>query len=114
MRWFVSDPLKTSCIFASLFDAEIVGPTPDHRVPPETFVRLPGITIVLVQGTAPGIRTDSHIAFSITSQSIPMLKEKLAHLGIEAVAPRHGPPDRALYFADYDNYVYELNAEPLL
>lgn len=114
IAFVVADPPRTSRIFEALFGALAVLPGAAHRGPPEVSVHMRGLTMVLVKGEPPSQRTDSHVAFAVQASDLASHKAKLAQLGIEAIEPRQGPPGRALYFVDYDNYLYELNAEPLL
>jgi hypothetical protein len=110
----VAGPARSACIFESLFAAKIVLPGEGHRGPPEVLAHMPGLDLVLVKGQPPAQRTDSHIALAVPASEFASYREKLSRLGIRAVEPRQRAQDRALYFVDYDNHLFELNAGPLL
>jgi fosfomycin resistance protein FosX len=106
----VADRERSARIFELLFSAKVVLPGQDHRGPPEVLVRMPGLDLVFVKGQAPTQRADSHIAFAVRPSELVLHREKLVQLGIQAAEPRQGPQGRALYFVDYDNHLFELNA----
>ena len=109
----VSDPPRSAIIFQALFGAQVNPPPSDHKGPPEFVVRMPGLSIVLIQGVVPATRSDSHIAFSVEVSDFPVLKTRLARLGLEYQEPRWGSAGRALYFTDYDNNLFELRSQPV-
>jgi len=76
----------------------------------ETFVRLGGTWIVLVGAPVQRTRTGDHIAFHATREIIEATVAKLQTLGREFVRARS---NRALYFFDYDDHVFELNTEDI-
>lgn len=103
----VKDPARTAALFHDLFSARVAEREDDegHR---ETFVRLGGIWIVLVGAPAQRARTGDHVAFCATPQIIEATVAKLQAMGREFIRARS---DRALYFFDYDDHVFELDAE---
>jgi 4-hydroxyphenylpyruvate dioxygenase-like putative hemolysin len=55
-------------------------------------------------------RTGDHIAFRATPQIIEATVAKLQAMGREFIRARS---NRALYFFDYDDHVFELDAEDI-
>jgi fosfomycin resistance protein FosX len=103
----VNDPARTAALFQDLFDARMVQHQDDEGHL-ETFVRLGGAWIVLVGAPVQRARTGDHIAFQATPDIIEATVAKLEKMGREFVRARS---DRALYFFDYDDHVFELNTE---
>jgi fosfomycin resistance protein FosX len=63
---------------------------------------------VLVGAPVQRARTGDHIAFQATPDIIEATVTKLEKMGREFVRARS---NRALYFFDYDDHVFELNTE---
>lgn len=105
----VRDPARTAALFQALFDARMVQ-RKDDEGHLETFVRLGGAWIVLVGAPVQRTRTGDHIAFQATPHIIEATVAKLQKMGREFVRARS---DRALYFFDYDDHVFELNTEDI-
>ncbi|MGB6489434.1 MAG: VOC family protein [Steroidobacteraceae bacterium] len=105
----VKDPTRTAALFQDLFDARMVE-RQDDEGHLETFVRLGGAWIVLVGAPVQRTRTGDHIAFHATPEIIEATVAKLKTLGREFVRARS---NRALYFFDYDDHVFELNTEDI-
>ena len=105
----VKDPSRTAALFHELFSARVVERVDDDGHP-ETFVRLGGIWIVLVGGSVQRARTGDHIAFRATAQILEATAAKLEAMGREFIRARS---NRALYFFDYDDHVFELDAEDI-
>lgn len=105
----VRDPARTAALFRDLFSAQAVE-REDDEGHIETFVRLGGIWIVLVAAAAQRARTGDHIAFRATQEILEATAAKLAAMGREFIRAR---ADRALYFFDYDDHVFELDCEDL-
>jgi catechol 2,3-dioxygenase-like lactoylglutathione lyase family enzyme len=105
----VKDPARTAALFQDLFDARKVE-RQDDEGHLETFVRLGGAWIVLVGAPVERTRTGDHIAFHATPEIIEATVAKLQTLGREFVRARS---NRALYFFDYDDHVFELNTEDI-
>jgi catechol 2,3-dioxygenase-like lactoylglutathione lyase family enzyme len=105
----VKDPAKTAALFQDLFDARTVQ-RKDDEGHLETFVKLGGAWIVLVGAPVQRTRTGDHIAFQATPDIIEATVAKLQKMGREFVRARS---DRALYFFDYDDHVFELNTEDI-
>ena len=103
----VKDPAKTAALFQELFDARMVQ-RQDDEGHLEPFVRLGGAWIVLVGAPVQRTRTGDHIAFQATPDIIEATVAKLEKMGREFIRARS---DRALYFFDYDDHVFELNTE---
>jgi len=105
----VKDPARTAALFHDLFEAGIIE-REDEESHSETFVSLGGIRIVLVGAPVERARTGDHIAFRATPEVIEATAEKLATKGLEFIRARS---NRALYFFDYDDHVFELDAGDL-
>jgi hypothetical protein len=73
-------------------------------------VRLGGVWIVLVGAPVQRARTGDHIAFQATPDIIEATVAKLERMGREFIRARS---NRALYFFDYDDHVFELNTEDI-
>jgi len=105
----VKDPARTAALFHDLFGARAVE-REDDEGHPETFVRLGGTWIVLVAAAVERGRTGDHIAFHATPQTLEATVTKLQAMGRELIRARS---NRALYFFDYDDHVFELNTEDI-
>lgn len=105
----VKDPARTAALFHDLFSARIVE-RQDEEGHLETFVRLGGIWIVLVGASVQRARTGDHIAFRATPELLEATAAKLQAMGREFIRARS---NRALYFFDYDDHVFELDAEEI-
>ncbi|HUA23526.1 MAG TPA: VOC family protein [Steroidobacteraceae bacterium] len=103
----VTDPARTAALFQDLFDARMVQ-RQDDEGHLETFVKLGGVWIVLVGAPVQRARTGDHIAFQATPDIIDATVAKLEKMGREFVRARS---NRALYFFDYDDHVFELNTD---
>jgi fosfomycin resistance protein FosX len=103
----VRDPARTAALFRELFNARAVEREDDdgHL---ETFIRLGGTWIVLVAASVQRGRTGDHIAFRATPEILEATAAKLQAMGREFIRARS---NRALYFFDYDDHVFELDAE---
>jgi len=105
----VKDPARTAALFHELFGARMIE-RKDADGHLERFVRLGGIWIVLVGAPVERTRTGDHIAFRATPQILEATVTKLQALGREFIRARS---DRALYFFDYDDHVFELDTEDI-
>ena len=105
----VKDPARTAALFQDLFGARVVA-RKDEEGHLETFVRVAGTWIVLVGAPVERTRTGDHIAFRATPETIDAIIAKLQTMGREFIRARS---DRALYFFDYDDHVFELDTEDL-
>lgn len=105
----VKEPARTAALFRDLFGARAVE-RKDEEGHLETFVRLGGVWIVLVGAPVQRARTGDHIAFRATPEVIETTAAKLQSMGRECIRARS---DRALYFFDYDDHVFELDAEDM-
>jgi catechol 2,3-dioxygenase-like lactoylglutathione lyase family enzyme len=105
----VKDPARTAALFRDLFSARVVEREDDegHQ---ETFIRLGGIWIVLVGAPVERTRTGDHIAFRASPEILEATAARLQALGREYIRARS---DRALYFFDYDDHVFELDTEDI-
>jgi catechol 2,3-dioxygenase-like lactoylglutathione lyase family enzyme len=102
----VTDPARTAALFRELFSARVTERV-DEEGHHETFIRLGGIWIALVGAPVQRARTGDHIAFRATPQVLEATAAKLQALGREFIRARS---DRSLYFFDYDDHVFELDA----
>lgn len=66
--------------------------------------------MVLVAAPVERSPSGDHIAFRATPEVIEMTVGKLQAMGREFIRARS---DKALYFFDYDNHVFELDAEDI-
>ena len=105
----VKDPARTAALFRDLFGARAVE-RKDEDGHLETFVRLGGIWIVLVAAPVQRARTGDHIAFRATPEMIETTVAKLQTMGREFIRARS---NRALYFFDDDDHVFELDSEDI-
>lgn len=105
----VKDPGRTVALFRDLFDTKAIERKDEegHR---ETFVRLGGIWIVLVGASVQRARTGDHIAFHATPEILEATVARLKAMGREFIRARS---NKALYFFDYDDHVFELDTEDL-
>jgi len=72
------------------------------------LVQLGGTCFVLTQGEPPTKRNGDHIAFVMSKAEQLACADKLKAHGLECQFARG---DSALYFTDYDNHTFELDAE---
>jgi len=105
----VKDPARTAALFHDLFAARVIE-RQDDQGHLETFMRLGGVWVVLVGAPVQRTRTGDHIAFRATPQILEATAAKLQAMGREFIRARS---DKALYFFDYDDHVFELDAEDL-
>lgn len=105
----VKDPARTAALFHDLFSARVVE-RKDEEGHLETYVRLGGIWVVLVGAPVQRARTGDHIAFRATPETLEATAAKLQTMGREFIWARS---NRALYFFDYDDHVFELDAEDM-
>lgn len=105
----VKDPVRTAALFHDLFGERAVQrkDDEDHL---ETFIRLGGTWFVLVGAPAERARTGDHIAFHTTPETLEATAAKLQAMGRELIRARD---NRALYFFDYDDHVFELDTEDI-
>lgn len=105
----VKDPARTAALFHDLFSTRAVE-RQDEEGHSETFVRLGGIWIVLVGAPIQRARTGDHIAFHATPEILEATVAKLETMGREFIRARS---NKALYFFDYDDHVFELDVEDI-
>lgn len=103
----VRDPARTAELFAGALDAQVVADRPDDDGCPQTFAKFGGVWFVLRQGDGPSCRNGDHIAFEVSRDELRGYADKLSNFAIEHFMARE---DTALYFMDYDNHVFELDA----
>ncbi|HEV2271553.1 MAG TPA: hypothetical protein VGR92_19050 [Steroidobacteraceae bacterium] len=106
----VKDPARTAALFHDLFSARVdVRQDDDGHL--ETFVHLGGIRMVLVGAPVQRARTGDHIAFRATPEILAATAAKLQTMEREFI---WGRANSALYFFDYDDHVFELDAEDMV
>ena len=105
----VKDSGRTAALFHDLFSARVLERVDDEGHL-ETFVRLGGVWIVLVGAPVERTRTGDHIAFRATPEILEATAARLEAMGREFVRARS---NRALYFFDYDDHVFELDADDI-
>jgi len=103
----VNDPARTAALFHDLFGVRVVERRDDEGHL-ETFVRLGGTWIALVGAPVQRTRTGDHIAFHATPEILEATVARLQAMGREFIRARS---NRALYFFDYDDHVFELDTE---
>lgn len=103
----VRDPVRTAELFAGVLGAEVVVNHPDIEGHPQSFAKLGGIWFVLRRGDGPSCRNGDHIALGVSRDQLRACASKLATFDVEHFMARE---DSALYFMDYDNHVFELDA----
>jgi len=102
----VRDPAKTAALFHDLFGTRAVQ-RKDDEGHLETFLKLGGTWIALVAAPVQRARTGDHVAFRATPEIIEATAAKLQSMGREFIRARS---DSSLYFFDYDDHVFELDA----
>ena len=105
----VKDPARTAALFHDLFSTRVIE-RKDDEGHLETFVRLGGIWIVLVGAPVQHARTGDHIAFHATPEILEATVTRLQTMGREFIRARS---NKALYFFDYDDHVFELDTEDI-
>ncbi len=103
----VKDPARTATLFRNLFSARVLE-REDEEGHFETFVSLGGTWVVLVAAPVERARTGDHIAFHTTPEILETTAARLQAMGREFI--RAGSR-RSLYFFDYDDPIFELDAE---
>ena len=103
----VRDPGRTADLFASVLGAQVIADCPDNGGHPQTFAKFGGVWFVLRQGEGPPCRNGDHIAFEVSRGLLRTCADKLATFDVEHFMARE---DTTLYFTDYDNHVFELDA----
>jgi catechol 2,3-dioxygenase-like lactoylglutathione lyase family enzyme len=102
----VKEPARTAALFRDLFSSRVLE-RKDDEGHLETFVRLGGIWIVLVGAPVQRARTGDHIAFHASPEALEATAAKLQAMGREFIRARS---NSSLYFFDYDDHVFELDA----
>lgn len=105
----VKDPPRTAALLRDLFSSRVIE-RKDEEGHLETFVRLGGTWIVLVGAPVQRPRTGDHVAFRASPEILEATVAKLQTMGREFIRAR---ANRALYFFDYDDHVFELDAEDI-
>jgi catechol 2,3-dioxygenase-like lactoylglutathione lyase family enzyme len=103
----VRDPARTAELFASVLGAQVVADWPDDTGHPQSCAKLGGVWFVLRQGAGPACRNGDHIALGVSHDELVACADKLATSDVEHFMARQ---DTALYFMDYDNHIFELDA----
>jgi len=103
----VRDPSRTAELFAGVLGAQVIADQPDDEGHAQTFAKFGGVWFVLRQGEGPPSRNGDHIAFEVSRPELRTYANKLATFDVEHFMARE---DTALYFMDYDNHVFELDA----
>jgi catechol 2,3-dioxygenase-like lactoylglutathione lyase family enzyme len=103
----VRDPIRTADLFAGVLGAQVLAEQPDDEGHPQTFAKFGGVWFVLRQGEGPSARNGDHIGFEVSRDDLRAYAGKLATYDVEHFMARE---DTALYFMDYDNHVFELDA----
>jgi catechol 2,3-dioxygenase-like lactoylglutathione lyase family enzyme len=103
-----SNPRRTADLFVQVFGASILPHAADAKGPPELTVQLGELKLVFVQGVGPQALGVCHVAFNVPAKDAEHVRGRLLALGLQVQSPRAGAARRALYFADYDNNLFEV------
>ena len=103
----VRDPARTAELFSDVLGAQVIANRPDQDGHPQSFAKLGGVWFVLRRGDGPSCRNGDHIALGVTRDALRACAGRLATFDVEHFMARE---DTALYFTDYDNHVFELDA----
>jgi catechol 2,3-dioxygenase-like lactoylglutathione lyase family enzyme len=103
----VRDPARTAELFAGVLGAQVILDRPDDEGHPQSFAKLGGVWFVLRQGDGPSGRNGDHFALEVSRDDLRTCADKLSTFDVEHFMARE---DSALYFMDYDNHVFELDA----
>lgn len=103
----VRDPARTAELFAGVLGAHVILDRPDDNGLPQSFAKFGGLWFVLRQGDGPSTRNGDHIALEVSRDALRMYADKLATFDVDHFMARE---NTALYFMDYDNHVFELDA----
>jgi catechol 2,3-dioxygenase-like lactoylglutathione lyase family enzyme len=105
----VKDPARTAALFHDLFGIRSVE-REDAEGHLERCMRVGGVWIVLVGAPVQRTRSGDHIAFQATPEVLEATVAKLQAMGREYIRARS---NRALYFFDDDDHVFELDTEDI-
>jgi catechol 2,3-dioxygenase-like lactoylglutathione lyase family enzyme len=103
----VRDPARTSELFAGVLGAQVIATRPDEQGHPQSFAKLGGLWFLLRQGDGPLHRNGDRIAIEVSRDELRACADRLATFDVEHCMARE---NTALYFMDYDNHVFELDA----
>jgi catechol 2,3-dioxygenase-like lactoylglutathione lyase family enzyme len=103
----VRDPARTAELFAGVLGARVILDRPDDEGHPQSFANFGGIWFVLRKGDGPSCRNGDRIAFDVSRDDLHAFADKLAGFDVEHFMARE---NSALYFMDYDNHLFELDA----
>lgn len=103
----VRDPARTAALFAGVLDAQVIADRLDEDGHLQSFAKFGGVWFVLREGDGPAMRNGDHIAFEVSPDQLQVCADRLAKFDVEHFMARQ---DTALYFVDYDNHVFELDA----
>jgi len=103
----VRDPARTAELLAGVLGAQVIADCPDDGGHLQTFAKFGGVWFVLRQGDGPPCRNGDHLAFEVSRHELRGYADKLTTFDVEHFMARE---DTALYFTDYDNHVFELDA----
>ncbi|GAB2572094.1 hypothetical protein ISP15_12625 [Dyella jejuensis] len=103
----VRDPTRTAELFAGVLDAHVMADRTDRDGHPQRFAKFGGVWFVLRQGDGPSCRNGDHIALEVTPDQLRACAGKLATFDVEHFMACQ---DTTLYFMDYDNHVFALDA----
>ncbi|HAB7562161.1 TPA_asm: FosX/FosE/FosI family fosfomycin resistance thiol transferase [Listeria monocytogenes] len=113
----VKDLNKTTAFLQNIFNAEEIYSSGDKTfsLSKEKFFLIAGLWICIMEGDSLQERTYNHIAFQIQSEEVDEYTERIKALGVEMKPerPRVQGEGRSIYFYDFDNHLFELNAGTL-
>jgi catechol 2,3-dioxygenase-like lactoylglutathione lyase family enzyme len=103
----VRDPARTAELFAGVLGAQVVVDQTDREGRPQSLAKLGGVWFVLRKGDGPTRRNGDHISLEVSHKDLRSCADRLTTFDVEHFMARE---DTALYFTDYDNHVFELDA----
>lgn len=103
----VRDPARTAELLAGVLGAQVTARQSDDEGHLQTCAKFGGVWFVLQQGEGPQCRNGDHIGFEVSRDELRVYADKLNTFDVEHFMARE---DTALYFMDYDNHVFELDA----
>jgi catechol 2,3-dioxygenase-like lactoylglutathione lyase family enzyme len=101
----VRDPERTGTLFSELFDAALVQRR--HGAESQVSVELGETWFVLVRAEVQPLPSHDHVAFRVSSPTVTTVARRLAARGHAYQLARSGT---SLYFRDFDNHLFELDA----
>ncbi len=107
----VSDPQRTAAVLAGVFGGQVQQPSAVSPGASELAVHLGRLHLVLVRaGGLPAAPSAAHVAIRVPAGRLRDVGDALRRAGLRVEAPRRGPAERAVYFLDFDQNLFEVCA----